>query len=174
MGPKEDPQGPCSKACKAAKQSKLRYRRRGIEGNTKSKMVHSKRARERFHIVGVLFRDLQARQKGLQGYRLQVGSYQKHLACCRFPSKTIAFDATFLDVASLDTIHHVLIHECAHALCGRRRRAHGPAWQRMCRRLGQEAPQVTYDVVRTITAGFDTQHEAKEALRRANTADYLH
>jgi predicted metal-dependent hydrolase len=133
-------------------------------------MVHSKRVTQRFRIVRSLFKDLQKQHAALRGVGLYLGTFKNRLAYCAFGSKRIAFDSDFLDVASLDTIYHVLVHECAHALCGPRRKAHGPAWHRMCRALGQERPQEVYECYRIAGRGFKDVREAKRSLREANAA----
>ena len=131
-------------------------------------MVHSKYVHERFRIVGLLFGDLQKRWPSLRRYRLRLGTSKQALAYCVFQHKHLVFDANFLDVATLDTIHHVLVHECAHALCGPYRVAHGPAWRRMCKRLGQECPEERYTYYQPNCGRFESHKQRREAVRQAN------
>ena len=132
-------------------------------------MVHSKCVKERFRIVRLLFQDLQGRWPKLGRYRVRLGVTKGNLASCIFSKSELVFDPTFLDLASLDTIHHVLVHECAHALCGPQRKHHGPAWRQMCKRLGQDQPQETY-VYYGDCGRFESHQQRRRALRQANAA----
>lgn len=134
-------------------------------------MAPTQRARQRFRLVSAIFSDLQAQHPKLCQYALQIGSFKKCLAKCNFRLKLIRFSADALDSASLDTLYHVLIHETAHALCGPRRLHHGAAWYAMCKRLGQDKPEVVYNFV-TSCSGALSSRDYTKWRRKINALAY--
>ncbi len=75
------------------------------------------------------------RDHGLDDWRFAFDRARSRLGACHFHRRTITLSRHLVALNGRAEIEETLLHEIAHALVGPGH-GHGPAWQRMARRIG--------------------------------------
>jgi len=88
---------------------------------------------ERFEAANLAQRLM--REQGLDAWAFRFNRQKRTMGLCRYHEKLIELSLHFVDRNDEAAVRDTILHEIAHALAGARA-GHGPAWKKICVRLG--------------------------------------
>ncbi len=132
------------------------YEKSGFQAGrqfSEGKLRYLRMSCDRYDFIRVLAERKMAEHIDLEQWQFGFDSAKRRAGLCNYTSKTITISRYLADIHSIDETMQVVLHEVAHAMCGKKA-GHTKAWLNTAKSIGYRAEKFTGKEIAEETASW--------------------
>jgi predicted SprT family Zn-dependent metalloprotease len=120
---------------------------------SKGKQRYQRMTLDRYDLVRALAEIKMAEHLDLNVWQFGFDSARRRAGLCNYTTKTITISRYLVDIHTMDESMQVVLHEVAHAMCGKRQ-GHNKQWLATAKSIGYRAERVSGTEIAEETANW--------------------